>query len=74
MPEKPEEKVIGESSSGCKLVQVGTTQIPGFTDRLVKVMRPDGTYRSEAAVPLQWLLKHSEETWREPSTPSESRE
>ncbi len=60
-------KVILEDELGNKVVQVGEIQIGGYTDKLILVLRPDGTYRSEQPVPLQRFLKFScKAIWRKP--------
>jgi hypothetical protein len=55
-----EEKVIAEDEFGYKLVQVGEIQVGAYTDKLIRVMRPDGTYRADEPVPLQRFLKFDE--------------
>ncbi|MGO9116053.1 MAG: hypothetical protein ACLQPD_00385 [Desulfomonilaceae bacterium] len=59
-------KVLAEDQFGNKLVRVGEIDLGGYLDRLIKVMRPDGTFLSDKPVALQRFLKFDESDWREP--------
>ncbi len=56
------------SETGDKIFQVGEIDIDGYLDKLVKVMRPDGTYLTEQPVALQRFFKFSGTAiWRRPT-------
>jgi hypothetical protein len=62
-----DDKVIAENEQGYKLIQVGEIDVGGYMDKLVRIMKPDGTYESEQAVSLQRFLKFScRSVWRKP--------
>jgi hypothetical protein len=62
-------KVIAENEQGYKLIQVGDIYVGGYLDKLIRVMKPDGTYESGQPVALQRFLKFScKAIWRIPSS------
>ena len=65
----PNNKVIAENEQGYKLVQVGEINLGGYIDKLVVVMKPDGTYQFNQPVPLQRFMKFTcNAIWRKPSS------
>jgi hypothetical protein len=65
----PHNKVIAENEQGDKLVQVGEIDVGGYIDKLVVVMKPDGTYQFKQPVPLNRFLKFTcNAIWRKPSS------